>query len=45
MQGAAGVSFEVGIKASLTKKVILELNPRKGATWTPFPAECPVQRS
>ena len=23
MQGAAGVSFEVGIKASLTKKVIL----------------------
>ena len=32
------------IRGGLTK-VILELNPRKGATWTPFPAECPVQRS
>ena len=27
------------IRGGLTKKVILELNPREGATWTPFPAE------
>ena len=34
------------IRGGLTKKVILDLNPREGAMWTPsWQRECPVQRS